>query len=77
MNSAKKYQDELRDGQSLLQEVKGLHACLDAAPHFCFSDVGRKNLCKRFRLTDDQLTAVLLAYGAMLPTPQLEDGLIC
>ncbi|MBG8552576.1 hypothetical protein [Hymenobacter guriensis] len=50
-------------GIVLLANRRGLLACLDAVPHFAFSETGRANLCRRFRLTDAELSATLTAYG--------------
>jgi|GEM_PF-5069323 len=61
-------------GATLLRTRQGLLTCLDAVPHFVFSETGRANLCSRFHLSDDELTAALLAYPNQegttpLPTP--------
>jgi len=49
-------------GAALLRERPALLVCLDAVPHFTFSETGRQNLCRRFHLCDAQLSAVLVAY---------------
>jgi hypothetical protein len=50
------------DGAALLRERPALLVCLDAVPHFTFSETGRQNLCRRFYLSDAELSAVLVAY---------------
>ena len=39
-----------------------LFAALDSYPHHAFSPSGRRNICRRFRITDERLEATLLAY---------------
>ena len=39
-----------------------LFAALDSYPHHAFSPEGRRNVCRRFGITDEQLEATLLAY---------------
>jgi hypothetical protein len=44
------------------QANAALFAALDSYPHHAFSPEGRRNVCRRFRITDEQLEATLLAY---------------
>ena len=44
------------------QANAALFAALDSYPHQAFSPEGRRNVCRRFRITDEQLEATLLAY---------------
>ena len=39
-----------------------LFLALDSYPHHAFSNQGRRNLCKRHGIDDDQLEACLVAY---------------
>ena len=39
-----------------------LHLALDSYPHHAFSPEGRRNVCRRFGITDGQLEATLLVY---------------
>ena len=54
--------DLLASGLFLLATVPGLRTCLDAVPHFAFSETGRRNLCARFYLSELGLDIVLAAY---------------
>ena len=44
------------------EENAKLFAALDSYPHHAFSPEGRRNVCRRFGITDGQLEATLLAY---------------
>lgn len=58
------YARQLADGYILLQTVRGLQGCLEAVPYLAFSEIGRRNLCRRFYLTSEGLDAALAAYEA-------------
>ena len=53
-----------KDSQNALHRAQwpALHLALDSYPHHAFSPGGRRNLCRRFGLTDEQLEGTLLAY---------------
>jgi hypothetical protein len=44
------------------EENAKLFAALDSYPHHAFSPEGRRNVCRRFGISDEQLEATLLAY---------------
>ena len=44
------------------EEDTKLFAALDSYPHHAFSPEGRRNVCRRFAITDAQLEATLLDY---------------
>lgn len=58
----------------------GLVTFLAGLPSTALSETGRRNVCGRFGLTDDELTAALAAHGpadewrTMLPVPAKEFG---
>ena len=53
-----------KDNQNALYRAQwsALFAALDSYPHHAFSPEGRRNVCRRFGITDGQLEATLLAY---------------
>lgn len=53
-----------KDNESTLLRSRwpALHLALDSYPHHAFSPEGRRNICRRFAITDEQLEATLLVY---------------
>jgi|GEM_PF-5392976 len=50
------------NGPALLAARPALAALLSGLLMLAFSSTGRRNLCRRFHLTDEELEAVLTAY---------------
>lgn len=46
------------------QANAALFAALDSCPHHAFSPEGRRNVCRRFHINDEQLEATLYASEA-------------
>jgi hypothetical protein len=47
---------------SFRQQHSGLFNLLDSCPFLAFSPVGKRNVCNRFRITEQTLDQVLLTY---------------
>ncbi len=54
-------------GRALLATRPGLAVFLDALPSLALSATGRRNVARRFALTDAELAAVLTAHGQQAP----------
>lgn len=54
--------ENLVTGRALLITRRGLSGFLNTVPSLDFSDTGRGNVARRFKLSEAELTAVLAAY---------------